>query len=58
VVVAVVSVELAHPEIKTAVSASAAKATSFVFIAIISNLARKADGLEQVNGLFSSRLAS
>jgi hypothetical protein len=44
VVVVVVSAELAHPEIKTAVSASAVKAISLVIIAVTSELARNADG--------------
>jgi hypothetical protein len=43
-VVVVVSAEAAHPEIKTAVRASAAKATSLFLIAVSSELAGRADG--------------
>jgi hypothetical protein len=42
-VVVVVSAELAHPEIKTAVSASAAKAISLFFIAVNSQAEGKLD---------------
>jgi hypothetical protein len=44
VAVVVVSDEAAHPEIKTAVGASVAKAISLVFVAVNSELARKANG--------------
>jgi hypothetical protein len=43
VVVVVVSAELAHPEIKTAVSASAAKAINLFFIAVNSQGEGKVD---------------
>lgn len=40
----VVSAEVAHPEIKTAVRATAAKAANLFFIAVVSELAGKVDG--------------